>query len=281
MADSKVRILIINDRHSLVWFAERILQKEGFEVLTAFDGLEGLQKARQEKPDLIILDTIMPRMDGYNVYHQLQKDPETARLPVLFTTIKGEAYERRIIASGSRSSTPGRKKPAERQPAGTLDFLMEPLTDREMVDRVQSLLQVSALKAETEVAEVKTTKPRILIIDDDHYSVRLTESALLEAGFDVLTAFDGLRGLKKAREEKPDLIILDIILPELNGLQILKFMRRESSIPVIILTERSEVDLVKKALSLGADGYVIKPFATDDLLSRIHAKLTRVEAKVT
>jgi len=275
------RVLIINDRHSLVWFAERVLQKEGFEVLTAFDGLEGLQKARQENPDLIILDTIMPRMDGYNVYHQLQKDPETARLPVLFTTIKGEAYERGKIASGSRSSTPGRKKPAERQPLGTLDFLMEPFTDREVVNRVQSLLQVSALKAENEVEEVKSTKPRILVIDDDHYSVRLTEGILQKVGFDVLTAFDGLRGLKKAREEKPDLIILDIILPELNGLQILELVRRESSIPVIILTERSEVDLVKKALSLGADGYVIKPFAIDDLLSRIHAKLARVEAKVT
>ncbi len=125
------------------------------------------------------------------------------------------------------------------------------------------------------------SKVRVLIINDRHSLVWFAERVLQKEGFEVLTAFDGLRERKKAREEKPDLIILDIIMPGLNGLQILELVRRESNIPVIILTERSEVDLVKKALSLGADGYVIKPFATDDLLSRIHAKLTRAELKVT
>ena len=96
----KERILIVNDRRSEVWFIKRILQREGFEVLTAFDGPEGLQRVKEKKPDLIILDTIMPRMSGYEVYQYLQKDPDTAYIPILFLINNGKVDEKRIIANG-------------------------------------------------------------------------------------------------------------------------------------------------------------------------------------
>ncbi len=70
----QARILVVDDRHSLVWFIKRVLQQQGFEVITAFRGAEGLRKAREERPDLVILDTVMPRMDGIEAHRQLQMD---------------------------------------------------------------------------------------------------------------------------------------------------------------------------------------------------------------
>ena len=84
----QTRVLVIDDRHSLVWFIQRVLQQVGFTVICAYDGADGLRKAREEKPDLIILDTVMPRMNGFEVYHQLQMDKGTAGIPVLFLTIE-------------------------------------------------------------------------------------------------------------------------------------------------------------------------------------------------
>ena len=86
----KHRILIVDDNHALVLAAERVLQKEGFDVLTAFDGQEGLEKTRRERPNLIILDIMMPKMDGYEVCRQLRSDPATAQIPIIILSAKGD-----------------------------------------------------------------------------------------------------------------------------------------------------------------------------------------------
>ncbi len=263
----KERILIVDDRRSEVWFIERILQREGFEVLTAFDGPEGLQKAREEKPDLIILDTIMPRMDGYKVYRHLQKDPDTARIPVLFLTNNGEVDEKRIIVNRGHSLAIGLKGQGKDYQAVALDFLTKPVTAKEVVAKVQALLQLPKTRARSE------KESSILIIDDNRSTVRLAERVLQKEGYDVITAFDGLEGLRKVREGKPDLIILDIIMPELDGFQVLALVRQQTKTPVIIFTTEHDMDSVKTTLALGADDYVVKPFSAGELLSRVREKL--------
>ena len=274
--DNKARILIINDRHSLVWFIERVLQREGYDVLTTFDGQVGLKKVREEKPDLVILDTIMPKVDGYRVYQQLQKDPDTVHIPVLFTTIKGEAEEKRIIAlKGYRSAVNLHNRQGGYR-VGTYDFLAEPFSAIELKDRVQDLLQLGELRARRE--EKIRRKGRILIVDDNRSLVLLAERALQKEGYNAITAFDGLEGLRKVRDEKPDLIILDIIMPELDGFQVLDLIRQHSNIPVIMLTSTGEVEAVKRTLALGADDYVVKPVKTKELLARVQTKLAREEA---
>jgi DNA-binding response OmpR family regulator len=280
----KTRVLVVDDRHSLVWFIEHVLQGEGFDVLTAFGGQEGLQKAQEEKPDLIILDTVMPKMDGYEVYRNLQADPNTARIPVLFLTLWGEEDKRRIMASGGRNSAIYSKGQAAGYQAAALDFLAKPVAAKEVVERVKALLQSSKLKAISEEvvsSRAHVSKPRILIVDDDRSLVWIARSTLQKAGFDVMTAFDGLEGLRKAQKEKPDLIILDIILPEFNGFQVLELLRQRSSVPVIMLTGMSEVDSAKKTLALGADDYLVKPVTTKDLLACVRDKLQHAESGVT
>ncbi len=140
---SKQRILVVDDNHSLVLVLERLLQKAGFDVLTAFDGLEGLQKTREEKPDLIILDIIMPKMDGYEVCRRLKGDPYTADIPVLFLTRKGSLAGPDSIKALRRYYNRVQERLGGFD-AGALDFLSKPVTARELLDRVRGLLWLSS-----------------------------------------------------------------------------------------------------------------------------------------
>ncbi len=135
--DSKTRILVVDDNRSVVRIVEALLQKEGFEVLTAFDGLEGLRKAREEKPNLIILDIVMPRMDGYKVCRLLQDKPDTAAIPVLMLSVKGyiddPSLDDQVIESRIQEQMDGFD-------AGAVDFLSKPIKARELLKRVRALL---------------------------------------------------------------------------------------------------------------------------------------------
>jgi len=124
-------------------------------------------------------------------------------------------------------------------------------------------------------------KPRILIIDDDCSLVRLTEHILSKEGFDVLTALNGLEGLQKAQEWNPDLVILDIVMPEPDGFQVLELLRQRTGIPVIMLTAEQTIDTSCDALTLGADDYIRKPFRPNQLLARVRAKLRRAAVEVS
>ena len=269
----QTRVLIIDDRHSLVWFIQRILQQAGYDVISAYDGTDGLRKARQEKPDLIILDTVMPRMNGFEVYHQLQMDNDTSGIPVLFLTIEEGLDKKKLEVPQPRrlrrSSRPQRR-PDNKGEAIT-DFLTKPFTAEQITAKVRTMLQSSQSGAEQ--ATTNAGKPLILIVDDARSLVLLAERTLQKEGYDVITAYDGLDGLQKVRDEKPDLIILDIVMPGLDGIQALKFIRKYSGTPILMLTSESEISIVKKALDLGADGYIVKPVSTTALVTRVREKL--------
>ena len=125
------------------------------------------------------------------------------------------------------------------------------------------------------------TKQLILVADDDQEMLRMLNCILELEGYDVATAADGRQALALLEEYEPDLVLLDIIMPGLNGFQVLDLIRQRSNIPVIMLTARCEVTSLRDALALGADDYVRKPFRTRELLARIRAKLRRAEAEVT
>lgn len=112
---------------------------------------------------------------------------------------------------------------------------------------------------------------KILIIEDEKQIVRFIELELKHEGYKVLIAYDGLRGLESARFEKPDLILLDLMLPGINGFEVCRKIREFSSIPIIMLTAKdTTVDKVS-GLDMGADDYITKPFEMDELLARIRA----------
>jgi len=117
----------------------------------------------------------------------------------------------------------------------------------------------------------------ILIVDDEPRMRRFVRMNLELEGFQVSEASDGLEAIRKARETMPDLVVLDVEMPQLDGFETLEEIRRTSPVPVIMLTVRSEEDERIKGLDLGADDYVTKPFSARELVSRINAVLRRVQ----
>ncbi|MGC8781733.1 MAG: response regulator [Anaerolineae bacterium] len=116
----------------------------------------------------------------------------------------------------------------------------------------------------------------ILVVDDDHKIVDLVALYLKRDGYRVLTAYDGRAALEIARRSRPDLIVLDLLLPELDGMDVCRLLRAESRVPIIMLTARSTDEDKLRGLDLGADDYLTKPFNPRELMARIRAVLRRV-----
>ena len=118
-------------------------------------------------------------------------------------------------------------------------------------------------------------KRRILVIEDDRKTADIVRLYLENDGYQVLTAYDGAEGLDIAREGKPDLIVLDLLLPAISGLEVCRTLRRESDVPIIMLTALSTEQDKLQGLALEADDYVTKPFSPRELVARVRAVLRR------
>lgn len=118
---------------------------------------------------------------------------------------------------------------------------------------------------------------KILIAEDDESMLHILQHNLLREGYDVVTAADGNQALKAARSEQPALVILDIMLPQLSGFEVCRILRKETMVPILMLTAKDdEIDKIV-GLEIGADDYVTKPFSMRELLARIRAMLRRAE----
>ena len=115
----------------------------------------------------------------------------------------------------------------------------------------------------------------ILIVEDDPHTVEVVQLYLRRDGHQVISAADGLEGLRLAREARPDLVVLDLMLPAVDGIEVCRLLREESDVPIVMLTARVEEEDRLASLDLGADDYVTKPFSPRELAARIRAVLRR------
>ncbi len=120
----------------------------------------------------------------------------------------------------------------------------------------------------------------ILIVEDEKRIAHWVRTYLEKADYATLVAYDGNTGLHMARRERPDLVVLDLMLPGMDGLELCKILRRESDVPIIMLTARGRESERIEGLELGADDYVTKPFSPDELVARVNATLRRAVGKV-
>jgi len=121
---------------------------------------------------------------------------------------------------------------------------------------------------------------KILIVEDDRTLLNVLKYNLTKEGYSVVTAVDGVEALEVARRDKPDFIILDIMLPKMSGFEVCRILRKEMTVPILMLTAKTEeIDKVV-GLEIGADDYMTKPFSMRELLARIRAMLRRVEMQV-
>lgn len=200
-------VLVIDDDQSARDLMTRFLIKEGFAVQTAGDGVNGLRLAKDLRPSVILLDVTMPRMDGWSVLASLKADPVLASIPVVMVTV--------IDEHGLGYSL------------GASDYLLKPVE----WDRLKSVIDRLNVSGASD----------ILAIDDDEDTLARTSVMLERAGFKVETAVNGALGLDKAREKKPDLVLLDLMMPVMDGLAFLREFRDNSEwadVPVVVLTSK-------------------------------------------
>jgi DNA-binding response OmpR family regulator len=120
---------------------------------------------------------------------------------------------------------------------------------------------------------------KILVVDDEKKIVDIVKAYLEKEGYQVMVAYDGNSALELAKSQSPDLIILDLMLPEISGWDVCRSLRKKSDVPIIMLTAREEVSDKIVGLELGADDYVTKPFSASELVSRVRAVLRRTEGR--
>ncbi|MBL8164968.1 MAG: response regulator [Anaerolineae bacterium] len=203
-------VLVIDDDASVRELVSRFLTKEGFNVRTAVSGVEGLRAAREFKPDVITLDVMMPGMDGWAVLSALKADPALAAIPVVMMTIvsdKNLAYS-----------------------LGAADYLTKPI-DR---DKLMHTLRKY---------ECKHPVCKILVVDDDPQIREIVQRTLVKEGYEVSEAVDGKDALDKVTADAPEIILLDLMMPRMDGFDFLMELRKSGrSIPVIVITARDLSD---------------------------------------
>ncbi|MDA1221545.1 MAG: response regulator, partial [Planctomycetota bacterium] len=201
-------ILVIDDNPDARQLLERTLQREGFGVVTADCGVAGLELARRLRPALITLDVMMPSMDGWAVLRTLKADPDLREIPVVMVTIVGEQALGLTL--------------------GATDYLTKPVDRGQLVEAIQRHVG-------------SKTAPRVLVVEDDEPIRSLVERTLEDAGFAVDAAENGQVGLERVAAERPDLVLLDLMMPVMDGFEFLTRLRESADhreIPVVILTAK-------------------------------------------
>jgi len=228
----------------------------GCQIEVAQNGTDALQKLQICRPDAVILDLMMPEVDGFEVLRQIRCQPSIPLLPVLILTAKHISKEELNFLRGNHIHQLIQKGNVSR------DELLRAV--REMV--FPDFSRAAAAPATTCIPP--GTRPRVLIAEDNADNMT-TLRALLKDTCDILEASDGRKALTMAKEQSPDIILLDIALPKLDGFMVLKQLREQPEterIPVIAVTASAMKGNREEILSFGFDGYVSKPVDPDTLM---------------
>ena len=221
------KILVVDDEANIRRFLTHELEKKGYKVFEASNGKEALEQTRKYHPDLITLDIQMPDISGFDVTTVLKSDEETKDIPVLILSVvedKNKAYK-----------------------LGANDYLTKPIKKKELFTRINQLLT--------------DNKKKVLVVDDDKSLVKSVKYQLEHRGYLVHVAYDGKQALQMVEQERPDLILLDVVMPNMDGYEVIKALKSDSdtaNIRIVLMTG-IEIDGGRvKALSVGATEYVHK-----------------------
>ena len=239
----KKRILVIDDELDFVKMLQARLRIEGYEVLVAEDGIKGVQIARREKPDLIILDIMMPGMDGHTVCDTLKKSTLTWSIPVIYLTAKtGQADELLAMEKGARY------------------YLTKPYNPAMLLEMVKSAL--------TTVDQAERKEGRVLLIDKDLAFAGDCEAKLKQAGYEVILAPTAEQGLRSARELRPEIILLDFQTSHDDSHASIKVISHDDAlkdIPLFILAPQTVIDRVDPKTA-HLEKFITKPVSYGQLL---------------
>ncbi|MBF0456356.1 MAG: response regulator [Nitrospirae bacterium] len=202
-------ILVVEDDQAQSDIMKLFLERQGYKVMQVANGHIALELMNSRTPDIIVLDLMMPKMNGFDFIEKMSENPGFKDIPVVIvSSIVGETKGNTLSANA---------------------FLRKPVRHKEMLAVVESLLGT----------DYKDSRLKILLIDDDPKAIKIISSYFIDDRYEVLKEYSGREGIETATSRKPDIIVLDLIMPEMNGFEVIKELKSSDAtkdIPVIILT---------------------------------------------
>src|SRR3989344_2904666 len=212
------KILIAEDDNALSGVLKKKLELNGHEVAVAANGEEALEMLGKSKPDLMLLDIVMPKVNGYEVLERMHSDPNLSSIPVIIISNSGQVVEL-----------------DKAKELGAVDYLVKAdFEPSEVLEKMNKYLTSPPVSGEIKTAppdENKSAQSRsysVLVVEDDKFLRDLLVLKLKREGFKVSEAMDGEEGLKKTKSEKPNIIVLDLIIPVKDGFGFLEEMKKDS-----------------------------------------------------
>lgn len=272
------RVLVVDDILPNVKLLEAKLSSEYYDVLTATNGLEALEKVATQSPDIVLLDVMMPGMDGFEVCRRIKSDPATAHIPVVMVTALTDSSDR-----------------IKGLEAGADDFLSKPLNDIALMSRVRSLVRLKMTVDEWRVRENTATQlgvvdtaanamnepvenARILVIEDQSYeSKKFVEGLSVDSDI-VIIAETGVEAMAKVAESDYDLLAVSLNLKNEDGLRLCSHLRsaeRTRSIPILMIANEEDMPRIAHGLEIGAHDYILRPVDRNELLARVRTQVRR------
>lgn len=272
------RVLVVDDIFPNVKLLEAKLSSEYYDVLTATSGAEALEKVVSQSPDIVLLDVMMPGMDGFEVCRRIKENPVTAHIPVVMVTALTDSADR-----------------IRGLEAGADDFLSKPLNDIALMSRVRSLVRLKMTVDEWRARENTASQlgvvedaasamnepvehARVLVIEDQSFESKKFVDSLNADKDVVIIAETGVQAMSLVTQGDYDLLAVSLNLKNEDGLRLCSHLRsseKTRAIPILMIASEDDMPRIAHGLEIGAHDYIIRPVDRNELLARVRTQVRR------
>jgi len=268
--EKKTLVLVVEDDPLSLVVLTEYLRKLNLDVVVAHNGDEAIRQMNMVTPDVILLDVMMPGIDGFETCRRIKSYQAWQELPILFLTGLADSESR-----------------AKAYEAGGVDYITKPFSFQEVANRLMLRLNIKRLQQQLrerqqmlslkESEQTSKAKALILIVDDNPFTSFTVGESLEKMGFKILKAEGHTAAFQLLQEHHIDLILLDVMMPEMDGFEVCRRLKKDArtkAIPVIFMTSLTERDHKIKAFEVGGVDYLQKPHHYRELIQRVNAHLT-------
>lgn len=272
------RVLVVDDIFPNVKLLEAKLSSEYYDVVTATNGEEALRKVEQDSPDIVLLDVMMPGMDGFEVCKRIKESPAFAHIPVVMVTALTDSVDK-----------------VRGLEAGADDFLTKPVNDIALMARVRSLVRLKMTIDEWRIREKTASQlgmvednasamkervenAKVLVVEDQQFEIDKITTTLHRDGDTVMAVDSGAKAMEIVSQNDLDLMIVSLNLRKEDALRLCSHLRsneRSRNIPILMLATEDDMPRIVQGLEIGAHDYIIRPVDRNELLARARTQIRR------